>query len=74
MQKLFVAHKTVEMHLSRAYRKLGISSRSELQKALATSNRDAVRACLLNAWSKCGLSGAQKSRVFTPSPRHPPDA
>jgi DNA-binding CsgD family transcriptional regulator len=38
-QKLFVAHKTVEMHLSRTYRKLDISSRNELQKALATSSR-----------------------------------
>jgi DNA-binding CsgD family transcriptional regulator len=38
-QKLFIAHKTVEMHLSRTYRKLDISSRSELQQALATSSR-----------------------------------
>jgi DNA-binding CsgD family transcriptional regulator len=34
-QALFVTVKTVEMHLSNAYRKLGISSRHELRKALA---------------------------------------
>ncbi|MFW6690678.1 helix-turn-helix transcriptional regulator [Streptomyces sp. MAR4 CNX-425] len=34
-QTLFVTVKTVEWHLSRAYRKLGITSRHELPKALA---------------------------------------
>jgi DNA-binding CsgD family transcriptional regulator len=34
-QALFVTTKTVEMHLSRAYRKLGISSRDQLPAALA---------------------------------------
>jgi DNA-binding CsgD family transcriptional regulator len=33
-QALFVTPKTVEVHLSSAYRKLGISSRSQLPKAL----------------------------------------
>lgn len=33
-QALFVTVKTVEMHLSNAYRKLGISSRNELARAL----------------------------------------
>jgi DNA-binding CsgD family transcriptional regulator len=35
-QTLFVTIKTVEMHLSHAYRKLEISSRAQLGKALAT--------------------------------------
>ena len=35
-QSLFVTIKTVEMHLSHAYRKLGISSRAQLDKALLT--------------------------------------
>jgi DNA-binding CsgD family transcriptional regulator len=35
-QTLFVTIKTVEVHLSGAYRKLGISSRAQLDKALAT--------------------------------------
>ncbi len=35
-QALFVTIKTVEVHLSHAYRKLGISSRAQLDKALAT--------------------------------------
>jgi DNA-binding CsgD family transcriptional regulator len=35
-QTLFVTIKTVEVHLSGAYRKLGISSRAQLGKALAT--------------------------------------
>jgi DNA-binding CsgD family transcriptional regulator len=35
-QALFVTIKTVEVHLSHAYRKLGISSRAELDKALLT--------------------------------------
>jgi DNA-binding CsgD family transcriptional regulator len=34
-QALFVTEKTVEMHLSNAYRKLGISSRSQLTRVLA---------------------------------------
>jgi DNA-binding CsgD family transcriptional regulator len=34
-QALFVSRKTVEMHLSHAYRTLGISSREELESALA---------------------------------------
>jgi DNA-binding CsgD family transcriptional regulator len=35
-QALFVTPKTVEVHLSSAYRKLSIRSRSQLSKALAT--------------------------------------
>ena len=35
-QALFVTPKTVEMHLSHVYRKLGIRSRSQLQGALET--------------------------------------
>ena len=38
-QRLFVTVKTVEMHLSRSYRKLGISSRGALPQALATTSR-----------------------------------
>jgi DNA-binding CsgD family transcriptional regulator len=38
-QALFVTPKTVEMHLSRAYRKLGINSRSQLSAALAEPAR-----------------------------------
>jgi ATP/maltotriose-dependent transcriptional regulator MalT len=34
-QELYVTPKTVEVHLSNAYRKLGISSRRELAHALA---------------------------------------
>jgi len=34
-QTLFVTPKTVEVHLSNAYRKLGITSRRELERALA---------------------------------------
>jgi DNA-binding CsgD family transcriptional regulator len=34
-QQLFITVKTVEMHLSRSYRKLGLSSRGELTGALA---------------------------------------
>jgi hypothetical protein len=33
-QALFVTVKTVEVHLSRSYRKLGVSSRHELSSAL----------------------------------------
>jgi DNA-binding NarL/FixJ family response regulator len=36
-QALFVTPKTVEVHLSSAYRKLGISSRSQLAAALGSS-------------------------------------
>jgi DNA-binding NarL/FixJ family response regulator len=36
-QELYVTPKTVEVHLSNAYRKLGISSRRELERALAVS-------------------------------------
>ncbi len=38
-QRLFVTVKTVEMHLSRGYRKLGIGSRGALPQALATTSR-----------------------------------
>ena len=34
-QTLFVTLKTVELHLSHAYRKLGIRSRRDLERALA---------------------------------------
>ena len=34
---LFISHKTVEFHLARVYRKLGISSRGELIKQFATA-------------------------------------
>jgi DNA-binding CsgD family transcriptional regulator len=36
-EALFVTRKTVEMHLSNAYRKLGINSRNDLAKVLARS-------------------------------------
>lgn len=38
-QILFVSHRTVEMHLSRAYRKLGIKSRGDLVRVLARGER-----------------------------------
>ena len=38
-QALFVTPKTVEVHLSSVYRKLGISSRSQLPAALAGPHR-----------------------------------
>jgi DNA-binding CsgD family transcriptional regulator len=38
-QALFVTVKTVEMHLGNAYRKLGVRSRRELPRALATPSR-----------------------------------
>jgi DNA-binding CsgD family transcriptional regulator/RecA/RadA recombinase len=38
-QALFITAKTVEVHLSRVYRKLGISSRSQLAAALAEPTR-----------------------------------
>ena len=37
-QSLFVTPKTVEVHLTNAYRKLGIGSRRDLARALAGSN------------------------------------
>ena len=36
-QELYVTPKTVEVHLSNAYRKLGIRSRRELTRALGAS-------------------------------------
>ena len=39
-QALFVTPKTVEVHLSNAYRKLGIGSRRELEKALTRGLSD----------------------------------
>ena len=36
-QSLFVTPKTVEVHLSSVYRKLGIASRAQLEPALATA-------------------------------------
>ena len=38
-QTLFVTIKTVEVHLSHAYRKLEIGSRAQLHKALLTPHR-----------------------------------
>jgi DNA-binding NarL/FixJ family response regulator len=38
-QALFVTPKTVELHLSSVYRKLGIRSRSQLPGALAQPHR-----------------------------------
>ena len=38
-QALFVTQKTVEMHLSNAYRKLDIRSRNELPARLATESK-----------------------------------
>jgi DNA-binding NarL/FixJ family response regulator len=38
-QALFVTPKTVEIHLSSVYRKLGISSRAQLPAALAEPSR-----------------------------------
>jgi DNA-binding NarL/FixJ family response regulator len=37
-QALFVTPKTIEVHLSNSYRKLGISSRRELTAALEGAN------------------------------------
>lgn len=39
-QALFVTVKTVEVHLSRAYRKLDVGSREELPRVLGTSGRE----------------------------------
>ena len=41
-QTLFVTIKTVETHLSHAYRKLQIISRAELGKAVLTSSQNAA--------------------------------
>ncbi len=41
-EQLFVNAKTIEGHLSRAYKKLGITSRSELAKVLKTQSRHPV--------------------------------
>jgi DNA-binding CsgD family transcriptional regulator len=38
-QELYLSEKTVEMHLGRAYRKLGIRGRGELTVALDDANR-----------------------------------
>jgi DNA-binding NarL/FixJ family response regulator len=38
-QALFVTQRTVEVHLTSVYRKLGISSRSQLATALAEPTR-----------------------------------
>jgi DNA-binding NarL/FixJ family response regulator len=40
----FVAEKTVETHLSAVYRKLAISSRSQLERALGEGGEDTVAA------------------------------
>jgi DNA-binding NarL/FixJ family response regulator len=37
-QTLFITIKTVEVHLSRSYRKLEISSRAQLEKALTPAS------------------------------------
>jgi DNA-binding CsgD family transcriptional regulator len=37
---LFLSHKTVEFHLSRIYRKLGISSRAELIRRFAQTGAE----------------------------------
>jgi DNA-binding CsgD family transcriptional regulator len=42
-QTLFVTIKTVEVHLSHAYRKLGISSRAQLDTALLTPAHSSTR-------------------------------
>jgi DNA-binding CsgD family transcriptional regulator len=42
-QHLFVTAKTVETHLTRAYRKLGISSRRELPAALQSGRGSGMR-------------------------------
>jgi DNA-binding CsgD family transcriptional regulator len=43
-QALFVTLRTVEMHLSNAFRKLQISSRTQLPSALAAEDRELVTA------------------------------
>ena len=43
-QALFVTLRTVEMHLSNAFRKLDISSRTQLPAALASSPAETVAA------------------------------
>lgn len=39
-QALFVSEKTVETHLGNVYRKVGISSRSQLERALGAGPDD----------------------------------
>ncbi len=39
---LFVSSKTVEVHLTRVYRKLGVSSRTQLTNLLRRNERQAV--------------------------------
>ncbi|WP_345711997.1 LuxR C-terminal-related transcriptional regulator, partial [Kineococcus glutinatus] len=41
LEALFVTPKTVEVHLASAYRKLGVSRRSELAGVLAATEVDA---------------------------------
>jgi DNA-binding CsgD family transcriptional regulator len=41
-QALFVTPRTVEMHLSNAFRKLGVSSRTQLSRALASNETTVV--------------------------------
>jgi Bacterial regulatory proteins, luxR family len=52
-QTLFITIKTVEVHLSHAYRKLEISSRTQLDKVLLTPHR-ARRPLLLRSGSEVG--------------------
>jgi DNA-binding NarL/FixJ family response regulator len=41
-QALFVSEKTIETHLGRAYRKLGITARSQLTRALRSAAGEGV--------------------------------
>ncbi|WP_425315267.1 helix-turn-helix domain-containing protein [Streptomyces europaeiscabiei] len=43
-EKLFVTQRTVEAHLTSAYRKLGLSGRRELRTALEMSEMDGAAA------------------------------
>jgi DNA-binding CsgD family transcriptional regulator len=56
-QTLFITIKTVEVHLSHAYRKLEISSRTQLDKVLLTPHRADARSCL-EAVQKSGTAAA----------------